>query len=371
MPLPKPRKGEHHDEFMSRCHGMMADEFEDPAQRNAVCQAQWDTAKKGGQQPSGGSMKTLVRLVVPFEIKAAADPSAPHTFEGLAAVWTQDLGNDIIHKGAFTKTISNWKASPDALPLLNSHDHFNILSALGQAVDLKETKDGLWSKWEVIDGPTGDEVMRRLKPSPTTKKPIVGKMSIGFEPTKFDFEQPEGTTGFFDRIRHVREANLMEVSLVLFPMAPGATIDASTVKMLRAAARETDPRTLSPEVRLEIRRLNSSLGTLLKKRATPAARKDDEDVSPEDIEEFLEEEENETRPKEKEPTQKPTQDPSQESAGDDSEQGKSEEEEEPGEEGKSKDSNKDGGIYLYSEALQQQVRARLLQFKTSAVGRES
>lgn len=46
MPVPTPRKGEHQDEFHSRCMGdpEHAKAFPDEAQRNAICYRQWDEA---------------------------------------------------------------------------------------------------------------------------------------------------------------------------------------------------------------------------------------------------------------------------------------------------------------------------------------
>lgn len=208
----------------------------------------------------------LVRLNVPLTVKAEAVDQSARTFEGLAATWDEDLGQDVIHKGAFKQSITEWKASGEAMPLLNSHDQFNIFSALGQAITLKETDQGLFSKWEVIDGPDGDAVLTRLRPSKTTGRPVIGKMSIGFIPEKFSFEQPPGTESFFDRVRHITQASLKEVSLVLFPMNPNASIDASTVKMWLKMAHDQDPRKLDPLARLELRRLNSRIGLLLKKQ---------------------------------------------------------------------------------------------------------
>lgn len=213
------------------------------------------------------SVDELTRIVFPFEIKAVADANAaePHTFEGHAATWDQDLGNDVIHKGAFVPTIKEWKKSGEAIPLLNSHDHFDIFSTLGQALDMKEDTTGLWMKFEVLDGPEGDAVMRRLRPMQLSKRPLVTKMSIGFEPTKFDFEQPEGSSSFWDRIRHIREAKLHEVSLVLFPMNPQASIDVTSVKSFAAQLERTDPRSVSPQVKQELRRISSRIGNVLKK----------------------------------------------------------------------------------------------------------
>ncbi len=205
----------------------------------------------------------LRRMVVPFSVKAAADP-ASHTFEGLAAViGVKDLGNDIIEPGAFTSTLKLWKASGDALPLLNSHDQYNIMSALGQLIAAKETKAGLWTQWEIIPGPEGDAVMTRLTPSKTTGRPIIGKMSIGYIPVKWEIEQPEGTNSFWDQIRHLTEVELKECSLVLFPMAPGAAIDASTVKSFLLSAQATDAKALDVVTKAELRKLATRIGNLL------------------------------------------------------------------------------------------------------------
>lgn len=208
--------------------------------------------------------QTVKRLVVPFQLKASVDPKS-HTFEGLVAVIGQkDLGNDIIEPGAFKNTLAEWKGSGNALPLLNSHDQYNIMSALGQLIDAKETKDGLWSKWEVIPGPEGDAVMARLTPSAVTGRPIIGKMSIGYCPVKWEIEQPDDTTSYWDQIRHLTEIDWKEGSLVLFPMAPGAAIDASTVKSFLLSAQATEAKTLDYIAKSELRKLATRIGILLK-----------------------------------------------------------------------------------------------------------
>lgn len=226
------------------------------------------------------SRKALARVVVPFSLKAAADP-ASRTFEGLAATWDQDQGNDVIKKGAFKNSLLEWKSSDTAMPLLNSHNHFDIFSAIGQMIEGKETKDGLFTKWEVIEGPDGDKVMDRLRPSKATGKALIGKMSIGFIPTKFSFEQPEGTDSFFDRIRHITEATLKEVSLVLFPMNDNASIDASSVKMFLKQLDLTDPRHMTTLDQMELRKLASRIGIVLTK-AKPVGKKTQDPVEDDD-----------------------------------------------------------------------------------------
>lgn len=48
MPLPSPRDGESHEEFVNRCM-READEFDDPEQRRAVCERQWTGAADEGR----------------------------------------------------------------------------------------------------------------------------------------------------------------------------------------------------------------------------------------------------------------------------------------------------------------------------------
>jgi len=210
---------------------------------------------------------TLAHLSVQF--KADKVDNKERTFEGLASVWGLDLGDDVMHKGAFKETIDEWRKSGDAMPLLNSHNHFDVTSAVGQMLDAKETKDGLWTKWEVIDGADGDAVLARLRPSARTGRAPVSKMSIGYEPAKFDME--ENDQARFGMVRNLRKVNLKEVSLVIFPMAPGARIDTSTVKSIDlasvksfvASASATEPQSIDDITKLELRRLASRIGVLL------------------------------------------------------------------------------------------------------------
>jgi HK97 family phage prohead protease len=180
----------------------------------------------------------LKHLYAPFEVKDISEDA--RTFEGLAAVWDLDLGDDVIHRSAFKDTLAAWRKSSTAMPLLNSHNHFDIMSGLGQMIDAKEMKDGLWSKWEVIDGPDGDRVLERVRPSKRTGRAVVGSMSIGFMPQKVDFEESDAARS--GEIRNIRKIDLKEVSLVLFPMAPGALVDMASVKALFAG------RTFAPDL---------------------------------------------------------------------------------------------------------------------------
>lgn len=303
----------------------------------------------------------IVRMVVGMSFKASTDDSTDRTFEGLAATWQEDLGNDVIHKGAFKETLKAWKASDEALPLLDSHDQFSIMSALGQLLDAKETDKGLWTKWEVIDGPEGDAVLARLRPSKLAKRSIVGKMSIGFIPEEFNFVQPKGTESFWDRIRHITKASLKEVSLVLFPMNPGAAIDAATVKSFMISAENTDPRVLDALTRKQLRQLAGRIGVLLKKQK-PQDEEQDEDDSDDDTDDS-------TSTRTNTPPTPSTKTDLEEVADDDEDEIESDdaddtdddtdedesEEDDTGEEGKSANDNAALPIYQFTDALAQRI----------------
>lgn len=159
-------------------------------------------------------IKTALR---PFAIKAV--DATERTFEGFAAAWTQDLGRDVIHPGAFAKTLTYWREKGFSIPLINQHNYFNgIHDVLGSMVDAKETDEGLWAKFEVDDGPEGEKLLRHI-----VKKRLNG-LSIGYEAVEAETDK--------DGIRHLREIKLFEVSAVIWPMNEDAVIDPGSVKSL-------------------------------------------------------------------------------------------------------------------------------------------
>lgn len=282
----------------------------------------------------GTNRPEIKRIVVPFEVKADSIDADARTFEGLASVWGLDLGDDVMHKGAFKKTIKEWKDGDDSIPLLNSHNHYDVLSAFGQLIDAKETDEGLWTKWEVIDGEDGDRVLARLRPSARTGKSAVSKMSIGYEPTKFNFEENDDAR--FGQVRNLLEVRLKEVSLVLFPMAPGARINVGSVKTFIDAASSIDPKDVDQATKAELRKLASRIGILLAPQNGKTGTSTDEP----------------------EPTAAPSAPPAKPAVaktGDAAETSSAPESAEPG--------TKDEGAYLYSEALQQ----RFLKLRLSSV----
>lgn len=188
-------------------------------------------------------MKTLTKTAARFQVKALDE--AARTFRGLASTWEEDLGGDVIHQGAFARTLEHWKRTGKVMPLIDQHNYGSIRSVVGKMLSAEETAAGLETEWQVIDGTDGDETLRRLRGG------YIDSMSIGYEAVKWEIEKAEGAQPW-EAIRHLKEVKLYEVSLVIWPMNPGATIDPDSVKSLTAALKEGR---LTAEEKAELRAL--------------------------------------------------------------------------------------------------------------------
>ena len=190
-------------------------------------------------------------LVTRFEVKELDDEA--RTFSGLAATWDLDLGGDVILPGAFKRTLKNWQKGKAVLPLLDSHNGGTVRSVVGKMTEAQETKDGLDATFEVIDGPDGDEVFRRVKGG------YVDGLSIGYSAVqvKYPESEEERASGVY---RFLKEVKLHEVSVVLWPMNPEARIDTATAKQLIEAARRKD---LTDDDRAELTALAGDINDVL------------------------------------------------------------------------------------------------------------
>jgi HK97 family phage prohead protease len=211
-------------------------------------------------------MKTLAErkapLTRPFAVKSVDEEA--RTFSGLASTWDLDLGNDVIELGAFKRTLNAWRSSGRVLPLIDNHNYGSVRAVVGKMLSAQETTEGLECDFEVIEGPDGDEVLRRVKGG------YVDGLSIGYEAVKWEMERAEGTDAW-DAIRHLKEIKLREVSVVIWPMNPHAVIDTTSVKALAEALREGR---LSEEEQAELKALpaetRKNLRALLEDESAPA-----------------------------------------------------------------------------------------------------
>lgn len=145
------------------------------------------------------------------EIKAIPNESTAEMgiFEGYANIFGNiDSGGDIVHQGAFTKTLQESKQNKYAL--LYMHDRYSPNCLLGGAAEVKETEKGLFSKnWiSLKSNPTGAHIFEMIRQG------VVDRESIGYRPIKTTFAQ-DGDM----QIRHLWEVQLKEITVCPIGMA--------------------------------------------------------------------------------------------------------------------------------------------------------
>jgi len=144
------------------------------------------------------------------------------TFEGYAAVFNNvDYGADVIHPGAFKKTIKEGMPKK-RIKVLWLHQY-----PFGMPTFMEEDGKGL----HVIGKPSNTQENRdRLE---YMRDGVVDGLSIGYTAIKTDLSEPEGGQKIEDgtymwegsKVRNIREAKLHEFSPVIFPMNPQAAVE--------------------------------------------------------------------------------------------------------------------------------------------------
>ena len=126
--------------------------------------------------------------------------------EGYAALFgVPDLSGDVIARGAFAKNLIPARA--DRVRMLRQHA---AERPVGRWTRMKEDERGLFVSGEVFtDTSDGRDLYRLLAGG------ALDGLSIGFKPVRAD-----RTAGG----RRLKEVDLWEISIVTFPMAPGARI---------------------------------------------------------------------------------------------------------------------------------------------------
>lgn len=126
-------------------------------------------------------------------------------FAGYAALFDKvDRGGDIVRRGAFRRAVA---AGPQGLPLLWQHE---AGKPIGRIEMLAEDARGLRVIGRLSDAGTAREAAALLKDG------AVGGLSFGYRVR----DKKDGTN------RELTDLDLVEVSLVTFPMQPGARVHA-------------------------------------------------------------------------------------------------------------------------------------------------
>ena len=147
---------------------------------------------------------------VTFPIELRFDASDGRVMTGLAVPYGQTTmntphpGGERFARAAFKRTVKNHAGR---LPkLFRNHDH---AQAVGTAVDMRDTDEGLMASWRIADTPAGNAVLQEVREG------VLDSLSVGFRAVREDL---------VEGVREIREANLLEVSLVPLPAYEGAMV---------------------------------------------------------------------------------------------------------------------------------------------------
>lgn len=144
-----------------------------------------------------------------LDLKSVGDDGV---FEGYASLFNaEDLGRDIIAPGAFRESLA--RKGPQGVRLLFQH---RPDEPIGVWDELKEDRHGLFAR-----GRLATDVGRAREVLSLMRAGAIDGLSIGFRALKAHRDRARG-------IRRIEKADLWEISIVTFPMLPGARI--SSVK---------------------------------------------------------------------------------------------------------------------------------------------
>jgi HK97 family phage prohead protease len=157
----------------------------------------------------------MKQAVIPTtqEMKFLAEPldaiDADGVFEGYASLFgVADLGKDVVMPGAFADSLKRREAN--AVRLLWQHDP---ATPIGRWLSIREDGRGLR-----VRGKLNLAVERARDIHALMREGAVDGLSIGFRVERARAERPTG-------LRRLEKLDLWEISVVTFPMLPGARVE--------------------------------------------------------------------------------------------------------------------------------------------------
>jgi len=216
MPIPKPIGTEDEETFMGRCisDSTMQSEYSNQ-QRIAICSTSWNERnEKSMSEIQNEIQDTEFKYIdIQCELKMYNDDEDDKDkgkFSGYASIFgNKDLGNDIIEKGAFTKSLRG--KSTKSVKMLYQH---KTDEPIGIYKKLEEDEKGLYVEGQLAMGTQrGKEVYELMKMG------AIDGLSIGYkvDAKGYDYDE-KGKT------RKLKSVDLMEISAVTFPMNPKARV---------------------------------------------------------------------------------------------------------------------------------------------------
>ena len=146
-------------------------------------------------------------LAMPLDLKSLGEDGA---FEGYASLFNrEDLGHDVIAPGAFRQSLA--ERGPSGIKMLFQHDP---AQPIGVWDDLHEDAKGLYARGHLMT-----DVTRSREVLSLMRAGALDGLSIGFKAEKGQRDKRSG-------IRRIEKVDLWEISIVTFPMLPGARVSA-------------------------------------------------------------------------------------------------------------------------------------------------
>jgi len=137
---------------------------------------------------------------------------SPPKIEGYASLWgVADLNGDVVARGAFAASLA--KTGARGVRMLHQHES---RAAVGVWDEMVEDERGLFVRGRIMDWSAEARLAAAL-----SKAGALDGLSIGFRSSR---ARREG------RLRVLIEVELWEVSLVTFPMLPGARFALSAAR---------------------------------------------------------------------------------------------------------------------------------------------
>ena len=157
------------------------------------------------------------RIPARFEFKSVNDDGE---FEGYASLFNrEDLGHDVIEPGAFTETLR--ARGPSKIKMLFQH---NAAEVIGVWDEVREDARGLYVRGRLMLAVAkAREVLALMRAG------ALDGLSIGFKAVKARRDARAG-------VRRIGKIDLWEISVVTFPMLPGARIEAVKARPVASRA---------------------------------------------------------------------------------------------------------------------------------------
>ena len=143
-----------------------------------------------------------------FEIKSLKEDG---TFTGYGSVFNNvDYGRDLIVKGAFANSLTDYASHGRKVPMLWQHDSDN---PIGFYTSLKEDDHGLLVEGKLLLG-----VQKAKEAYILMEAGAISGLSIGYSTNEYSVDEKTG-------IRSLLDVDLYEISVVTFPMNDDARIN--------------------------------------------------------------------------------------------------------------------------------------------------